>query len=186
MSWRKSALLVFVFCVASVSCAHAQREFEITPFGGSRFGGQIDESSAVSPTVSYDYLGIKSSLDYGVMGDVTIWPNFQGEFMFSRQPTELSGICVVCGTRTDLTSANIDMYQFGVLYAFRSPEAKLKPYVVGGLGLTNTIVETDKEDGEVHYKLLIAVSRDGKSMKVRETDRERDTKMTYIMEKRSQ
>ncbi len=137
MSWRKLALLVFGFCVVTVSCAHAQRVFEITPFGGSRFGGQIDESSAISPTVSYDYLGIKSSLDYGVMGDVTIWPNFQAEFMFNRQPTELSGVCVACGTRTDLTSANLDMYQFGFLYAFRSPEAKLKPYVVGGLGFTH-------------------------------------------------
>lgn len=51
---------------------------------------------------------------------------------------------------------------------------------------SNTIVETDKEDGEVHYKLLIAVSRDGESMKVTETDKERGTKMTYIMKKKSQ
>ena len=51
---------------------------------------------------------------------------------------------------------------------------------------SNSILETDKEDGEVHYVLLIAVSPDGKSMKVTETDRERGTRMTYIMEKKSQ
>lgn len=49
----------------------------------------------------------------------------------------------------------------------------------------DTIVETDKQDGEVHYRLRLAVSSDGKSMKVIETDMERDTKMTYIMEKKS-
>ncbi len=48
------------------------------------------------------------------------------------------------------------------------------------------IVETDKVDGVVHYRLVMAVSPDGKSMKVTETDRERGTKMTYTMEKKSQ
>src|SRR5579864_7387734 len=112
MAWRKLALLVVVSCIVGVSCAQAQREFEITPFGGSRFGGQIDESTAINPTLSYDYVGIKSSADYGVMGDVTIWPNVQAEILFDRQPTQLSGICLACGTSTDLTNANIDMYQF--------------------------------------------------------------------------
>jgi hypothetical protein len=50
----------------------------------------------------------------------------------------------------------------------------------------NTIVETDKQDGAVHYKLRMTVSRDGRSMKVKETDNERGTQITYLMEKRSQ
>lgn len=49
----------------------------------------------------------------------------------------------------------------------------------------HTIVETDREDGRVHYIVRMRVSRDGKSMKVTETDRERGTKMTYILEKKS-
>jgi len=50
----------------------------------------------------------------------------------------------------------------------------------------DTIVETDRQDGQVHYRLVMAVSSDGKSMKVTETDKERGTKMTYMMEKKSQ
>lgn len=50
----------------------------------------------------------------------------------------------------------------------------------------HTIVETDKQEGAVHYKLRMAVSRDGRSMQVSETDYERGTRMTYTMEKRSQ
>jgi hypothetical protein len=49
----------------------------------------------------------------------------------------------------------------------------------------NTIVETDKQDGRVHYRLLMAVSHDGKSMKVTEADMERGTKTIYAMEKKS-
>jgi hypothetical protein len=50
----------------------------------------------------------------------------------------------------------------------------------------HTIVETDRLEGVVHYKLVMAVDPDGKSMKVTETDMERGTKMTYNMEKKSQ
>jgi len=49
-----------------------------------------------------------------------------------------------------------------------------------------TIEETDRHEGVVHYQIRMAVSRDGKSMKVTEIDKERGTKMTYVMEKKSQ
>jgi hypothetical protein len=49
----------------------------------------------------------------------------------------------------------------------------------------NTIVETDRQDGRVHYMLRMNVSPDGKTMKVTETDEERGTKTTYILEKKS-
>lgn len=49
-----------------------------------------------------------------------------------------------------------------------------------------TIVETDKQEGAVHYRLRMAVSPDGKSMHVTETDKERGTRITYTLEKKSQ
>jgi hypothetical protein len=50
----------------------------------------------------------------------------------------------------------------------------------------NTIVETDKQEGAVHYMLRMTVSPDGKSMQVTETDNERGTQTTYTLEKKSQ
>lgn len=50
----------------------------------------------------------------------------------------------------------------------------------------NTIVETDKQDGMIHYRLRLAVSPDGRSMEVTETDRERGTQMTYTMRRKPQ
>jgi hypothetical protein len=49
----------------------------------------------------------------------------------------------------------------------------------------NMIVETDKQDGIVHYQVRMVVSRDGNSMQVTEIDRERGTQMTYTMKKKS-
>jgi hypothetical protein len=47
----------------------------------------------------------------------------------------------------------------------------------------HTIVETDREDGAIHYQLRMTISRDGKSMLVQENDHERGTKLSYVMEK---
>lgn len=49
---------------------------------------------------------------------------------------------------------------------------------------SNTIVETDREDGVVHYQVRMTVSPDGKSMQVTELDKERGTQMMYTMEKK--
>jgi hypothetical protein len=49
----------------------------------------------------------------------------------------------------------------------------------------HTIVETDRQDGRVHYTVRMTVSQNGKTMRVTERDRERGTTMTYILEKKS-
>ncbi len=49
----------------------------------------------------------------------------------------------------------------------------------------NTICEAEKLAGLVHYEVCMSVSPDGKSMNVTETDKERGTTMSYVMEKKS-
>jgi opacity protein-like surface antigen len=138
MALRRILFLVVIFSTLGVSTARAQHEFEITPFGGSRFGGVIDlANSTAFSGGDVDYLTIKSSVSYGVMGDYTIWPGFQAEFMYNHQPTEIGQHIVATDTKADLTSADIDMYQWGFNYTFRDPEKKIRPYVVGGLGFTH-------------------------------------------------
>jgi opacity protein-like surface antigen len=130
-----SCFLMFAACAAQ-----AQREFEITPFAGTRFGGYIDLSQQGNPNV--DSLKINSSVNYGIMGDVTFWQNFQGEFMWNRQPTSLSSHNPNDNTYAFLSNMNLDMYQFDVLYQFLSPDSKLRPFVVGGLGFSHFGVQS--------------------------------------------
>ena len=131
--WKALFLSLFLLCAASA--VHAQRQFEITPFAGSRFGGNIDVSQQGNPNV--DYLKIKSSVDYGIMAGVTFWGNFEGEFMWNRQPTSLTAHNPIDGDYTYVSSMNFDMYQFDVMYHFLSPESKLRPFVVAGLGFSH-------------------------------------------------
>lgn len=122
-------LTLFVF---AVSTARAQHEFEVTPFGGARFGGVIDVN-----TPSVDYLPIRSSWNYGIIADYTVWPRLQAEFQFNHQPTSIEQHVIQDNSTEHLTSADVDMYQFGFNFDLKPPGAKLHPFIVGGLGFTN-------------------------------------------------
>jgi len=131
---QKIIALVILALGFVVSSAHAQDRFELTPFGGTRFGGQID----LNPNPQgIDYLKIKSTWDYGVIGTFELWPKFQLEAMWNRQPTQLEAHNIVTGTFSAPTDATLDMFQFGPLYEFGNERAKLKPFITGGLGFTN-------------------------------------------------
>src|SRR5690348_6585656 len=95
MSWRNALFVALLFSLVAAPGAFAQHEFEITPFGGYKFGGRIDLPPNTTCTggggCPFDYLPIKSSVDYGLEADYSIWPNFQAEFQFNHQPTEVDG-----------------------------------------------------------------------------------------------
>jgi len=133
-------ILVFVFVLTcGASCALAQesitQKIELTPFAGTRFGGKITVNDPSNPTI--DYLAIKSSIDYGAFFDYTIWDNFQAEVMWVRQPSALSAHDFTNNTLTQLTTSDLDSFTFGAAYSFKPVDAKLKPYIAGGLGFTN-------------------------------------------------
>ena len=142
-SWKALIIAIISFGLgATATLAQSQHEFEITPYGGTRFGGRIRFNPPASysngtQTTTLDYIGLKSSFDYGVDVDYSIWPSFQGEFMWNRQPTELRAHDAVFGGLTDIGSANLDMYQWGVLWELHGEEAKLKPFIAMGLGFTH-------------------------------------------------
>jgi Outer membrane protein beta-barrel domain len=134
MPYRKALFVVILFSFFAVPGAFAQHEFEITPFGGYKLGGNISlPPGTPSP---YDNLPIKSSVDYGLEGDYSIWPNFQAEFQFDHQPTDIDAHSYATNTQTLLTSADINMYQFDVAYNFKPTDAKLKPFFDAGIGWT--------------------------------------------------
>lgn len=57
--------------------------------------------------------------------------------MVNPQPTVFAGYDAGTNTNVKLANASLDEYEWGALYAFRAPEAKLRPYIVGGLGFTH-------------------------------------------------
>ncbi|HKV27845.1 MAG TPA: outer membrane beta-barrel protein [Candidatus Acidoferrales bacterium] len=138
MLMRKILVLVFVLSCGA-SCALAQgsipQKIELTPFGGTRFGGKIAINDQNNPNINY--LAVKSSIDYGAMFDYTIWDNFQAEVMWVRQPTDLRAHDSTNDSLTTLTNSDLDSFTFGAAYSFKPVDAKMKPFIAGGLGFTN-------------------------------------------------
>jgi opacity protein-like surface antigen len=118
--------LLLLFAVFPAQAQYSDHNsIELTPFGGSRFGGSIDFSNG-------DFLNIKSSWDYGAMADVDLVPHLQGEFMWNRQPTQLT--VPSPGGSTPVTNATLDMFQWSLLVYPFPRGAKFIPYFVGGAG----------------------------------------------------
>jgi opacity protein-like surface antigen len=142
MAWRKMLVLMFLLSTLGVSSAFAQHEFEVAPFGGTKFGGTIDFTNSIqtpsNPNV--DYYTIKSSVDYGILADYTLFssiPSLQLEFMWNHQPTDLDQHIYQTNTKEFLTSADLDQYEWGFSYTLRDPSKHIRPYIVGGLGFTH-------------------------------------------------
>lgn len=136
MPSRKILYLAILLLAVGASSANAQyfsdrHTFELTPFGGSRFGGVIDLNSG-----PFNYLTIRSTWDYGGWLDVDVVPHFQAEFLWNHQPTVLSGH-ELTGITPRIGEANLDMYQWGGVLSVLRPESKVQPYFASGLGFTH-------------------------------------------------
>ncbi len=140
MFFRKFLILVFVIACGA-SCALAQDsfadKFEVTPFGGYKFGGKINVYG-YDANANVENVFVKSNLDYGVIADYSIWSSFAAEFMWVRQPTIYSqeDYDTTPPTSDFLAKGTLSTYTFGVNYTFRG-DSKVRPFVAGGLGWTN-------------------------------------------------
>jgi opacity protein-like surface antigen len=142
MSSHRALFVAILFLLVGASPSSAQyssdrHAIELTPFGGSRFGGVIDLNSG-----PFDFLTIRSTWDYGASLAVDVVPHVQAEFLWNHQPTVLSGHSFTFGTTTRLSQATLDMYQWGVLIPILRPESKVQPYFAGGLGFTHFIAHS--------------------------------------------
>ena len=82
---------------------------------------------------TYDRVDPEDSVMYGFSLGFFLSPSAEIGFMWRRQPTELT----VSGTSSaKLSDINIDGYHGYGAYYFGDPEAKARPYIMGGIGVT--------------------------------------------------
>lgn len=107
-------------------------KYTFSLFLGSRFGGNI----AIN-TPNVDYLPISSSLNWGFNAGARLVPHLFAEFMWNRQTTTLSAHDIPTNAIVPLTdNAHLDLYQGSLLYEIWA-SSRVRPYVVGGIGLTH-------------------------------------------------
>ena len=157
------AVLAFM-CLAPAYGQQTSQKFELTPFGGYRFGGSFDLDES---EVSYD---IEDSPSFGLIVNFPHRPNTRWEILYSQQSTEaeLSGV----STTDAVIDVDLQMLQLGGTYQFEGE--KVVPYLAATLGATHARASGSSSEsdtfwsGSVGFGILISPnSRVGLRLEVR-------------------
>ena len=133
--FRKAFVSVLIV-LASTSSAWAQQpKVEFTGIiGWTLSDGVSGDAVKALNGQTYDRVDPKDSLNFGFSLGFFVTPSAEIGFLWRRQASELE----ISGTRTDtLGDINIDGYHGYGAYYFGDPEAKARPYIMGGLGATH-------------------------------------------------
>ncbi len=144
-------LPIGIFVVVSlVAAAPAPaQQFEITPFVGYQFGGELDEIG--DDTITYK---LEQSPTWGLMFDVGITDFNQVELYYSTQGTDLNrGVEPAVGVTTD-------HFQIGAIHQY-APGRPINPYIGIALGATRFEIGGDSDtrfSGAISGGLKMVVS----------------------------
>ena len=138
---------VVVF-LAGVGGASAQT-VEITPMGGYRVGGRFNIEGATTDLV------VKDSGAFGVHLGVKVSADGEIEALFSRQDTQLKSNNGFFSS-TVLFPLKLDIYELGGLYLFGDEDAKVRPYIGLGMGITRLVPEPADLEAETRFSASIA------------------------------
>lgn len=132
----RKAILGVVLVLLTTSAAWAQtQKIEVTGIFGWTFAdGVSGDPVKAGNGQTYDRIDPKNSAIFGFSVGYYVNPAIEVGFLWRHQPTslDLSGT-----TTTALANIGIDGYHGYGTYYIGDPEAKLRPYVLVGLGLTH-------------------------------------------------
>ena len=132
---RKALLgALFVLALSSPAWAQATRGDISLLFGYTLSDGVSGGPYKAPDGATYDRVDPKDSMMFGISGGVYITPSWEIGFIWRRQPTTLE----MSGTKTvDLGDTEIDGYHAFFAYHAGESEARVRPYVLFGLGATH-------------------------------------------------
>jgi hypothetical protein len=140
-------LAVMALVLAGDALASAQT-VEITPVVGYRFGGSF--ALAGAPTG----LEVKDSGAFGVHVGVKVAEDGEIEALYARQDTRLDSGGFF--TSEPLFDVTIDTYQLGGSYLFRDENARVRPYISLGLGVTRFVPAPADLEAETRFSASFA------------------------------
>ena len=132
----KKTMLGALMLVVLSSAAWAQTpKVEFTGIiGWSLSDGVSGDPIKAANGQTYDRVDPKDSVNFGFSLGFFLSPSAEVGFLWRRQASQLE----VSGTSTDTVGdINIDGYHGYGAYYFGDPEAKARPYIMGGLGATH-------------------------------------------------
>lgn len=134
--WMSIVLLVLFAAAPTAAQYRSSPKWEVSPFVGFETSGSFPVQNVNAP-FTVDRLKADQGLSYGSFIDYGLSDSFQVEALWTRNSTSFSERNGITGLYTKAFDSDIDLYNFGILYMFRSPDAKLRPYVAGGIGFSH-------------------------------------------------
>jgi opacity protein-like surface antigen len=132
---RKVLAVTVAVLLLSAGSAMAQGKVEISGLVGWTFSDGVTGSPVKAPDGNtYDAVDLKDSMNWGLMFGVMANPNLEVGFMFNQQ---MSALRLEGSKNRDLGDMSINSYHGYMAINFGDPEAKLRPYILGGIGATN-------------------------------------------------
>jgi hypothetical protein len=120
---------------SAVFAADDNLNFEITPFGGYRFGGSFDVTESAA---SYEF---KDSSSFGLILNLRDKANTQWELLYSNQSTE-----VQLQSAVNLQSSiDVDMHILQIGGTYQGPGDTVRPYLAATIGGTNIKAESGSD-----------------------------------------
>jgi outer membrane protein W len=132
---RRVVAVIVAALVLTAGPAMAQGKVEVSGIFGWTFSDGVTGDSVTAPDGNkYSAVDIKDSMNWGLMFGVMANPNVEIGFMFNQQQSALR----LEGTKVrDLGDMSINSYHGYFGYNFGDADAKLRPYILGGIGATN-------------------------------------------------
>jgi hypothetical protein len=140
--------LTALIVAALPSAAHSQT-IEITPVVGYRFGGSVEAASGSgSGSQSSVELEVDDAAAFGIQLGYRIGEG-EIELLYVRQDTELQTAGLFTGAPVfDLA---LETWQIGGSYLFGDDDARARPFVAVGLGLTRLLPEPSGLSDETRF-----------------------------------
>ncbi len=132
---RRVVAVIVAALVLTAGPAMAQGKVEVSGIFGWTFSDGVTGGPVTAPDGNkYSAVDLKDSMNWGLMFGVMANPNVEIGFMFNQQPSKL----VLEGTANrELGNMNINSYHGYFGYNFGDEDAKLRPYILGGIGATS-------------------------------------------------
>lgn len=139
---RRIAILCLWVAVGAVLPLQAG-SVEIAPHIGYRFGGELDDDENALFDVDVE---IDESATVGATIGIPVWDELRIELLVSHQDTEFTEDDDLFSSPADLLDVELTYYHVGVSWTFDL--RSVRPYVGGGLGITNIDPEGSSDDDE--------------------------------------
>ena len=148
--------IVTVLLAANASAQSNPGAFELTPFGGYRFGGTFEEKDTDVEVELAD------DATFGVIFNIRESANTQWELIYSHQSTQADTSALSIGGQ----SLDIDLHTFQGGGTYQGEGNKVRPYLAATVGGTMIDPSLSSFDSEVFWSFSV-----GGGLNIRPTER---------------